>query len=119
LIDWIGGIGTSLRSAFQHCFAVFLKKKYPLKSAYLGLNTERSEVLEPHEMGFERHQALKYRIAAIEHHEVAFKNSSGTSCRSTASLRSSFNSSFIIQFIIHHSSFIIHHSSLLQQYRLL
>jgi len=30
------------------------------------LNTERSEVLEPHEMGFERRQALEYCIAALE-----------------------------------------------------
>jgi hypothetical protein len=31
------------------------------------LNTERSEVLEPHEMGIERRQALECREAAIEH----------------------------------------------------
>jgi CRISPR/Cas system type I-B associated protein Csh2 (Cas7 group RAMP superfamily) len=40
---------------------------HPLKSAYLELNTERSEVLEPHEMGVERRQALEYRTAVIEH----------------------------------------------------
>jgi hypothetical protein len=56
----------------------------------MGLNTERSEVLEPHEMGFERRQALEYHTAVHEHHEVAFNNSSGPSCRSIASLRSAF-----------------------------
>ncbi|MGC9512707.1 MAG: hypothetical protein ACP5D8_03645, partial [Fidelibacterota bacterium] len=37
-----------------------------LNAAQQRLNTERSAVLEPHEMGFERRQALEYRIAAIE-----------------------------------------------------
>jgi|GEM_PF-6605246 hypothetical protein len=36
-------------------------------SRHQHLNTERSEVLEPHEMGVERRQALEYRTAAIEH----------------------------------------------------
>jgi hypothetical protein len=72
------------------------KRSHPLKSAYLELNTERSEVLEPHEMGFERRQALEYRSAVHEHHEVAFNNSSGTSCRSMASLRSAFQHCYAV-----------------------
>jgi len=50
-----------------NCFEVLKKRSHPLKSANLELNTERSEVLEPHEMGVERRQALEYRTAAIEH----------------------------------------------------
>jgi len=59
-----------------NCFTLFSipallrsvqKRSHPLKSAYLELNTKRSEVLEPHEMGVERRQALEYRTAAIEH----------------------------------------------------
>jgi hypothetical protein len=59
-----------------NCFTLFSiqallrsvqKRRHLFKSAYLELNTERSEVLEPNEMGFERRQALEYRIAAIEH----------------------------------------------------
>ncbi|WP_400167459.1 hypothetical protein [Fidelibacter multiformis] len=67
-----------------------------LNTAQQHLNTERSEVLEHHEMGFERRQALEYHTAVHEHHEVAFNNSSGTSCRSIASLRSAFQHCFAV-----------------------
>ncbi|MGC9513997.1 MAG: hypothetical protein ACP5D8_10270 [Fidelibacterota bacterium] len=82
-----------------------------MKSAYLELNTERSEVLEPPEMGFERRQALEYHTAVHEHHEVviesreaAIMNSSGTSFsiqmpsafkHSNISLRSMFKKFYI------------------------
>jgi hypothetical protein len=52
------------------------KRSHLLKSAYLGLKIERSEILE--------------RCAA------AFNNSSGTSCRSIASLRSAFQHCFAV-----------------------
>jgi len=37
LIDWIGGIGTSLRSAFQHCYVVFKKEVTPFEIRIAGI----------------------------------------------------------------------------------
>jgi hypothetical protein len=54
-----------------------------LNAAQQRLNTERSEVLEHHEV-------------VIESREAAFNNSSGTSCRSIASLRSAFKHCFAV-----------------------
>ncbi|WP_400168068.1 hypothetical protein [Fidelibacter multiformis] len=73
---------------------------------------------------FERRQALEYRIAAIEHRKAVIESLTALdvlkdidkislfmqimSLSRNPIHHSSFNSSFIIQFIIHHLSFIIH-----------
>ncbi|WP_400166169.1 hypothetical protein [Fidelibacter multiformis] len=54
-----------------------------LNAAQQRLNTERSEVFEHHEV-------------VIESCTAAFNNSSGTSCRSIASLRSAFQHCFAV-----------------------
>ncbi|WP_400167895.1 hypothetical protein [Fidelibacter multiformis] len=59
------------------------KRGHPFKSAYLELNTERSEVLER-------------CIAAFESRVAAIMNSSGTSCRSMASLHSAFQHCYAV-----------------------
>jgi hypothetical protein len=59
------------------------KRSHLLKSAYLGLKIERSEILER-------------CAAAFESRGAAIMNSSGTSCRSIASLRSAFKHCFAV-----------------------
>jgi hypothetical protein len=59
------------------------KKKSPIESAYLGLKIERSEI-------------LKRCVAAFESRVAAIMNSSGTSCRSIASLCSAFQHCFAV-----------------------
>ncbi|WP_400166210.1 hypothetical protein [Fidelibacter multiformis] len=59
------------------------KRNDPLKPAYPGLKIERSEILER-------------CIAAFESRVAAFNNSSGTSCRSMASLHSAFQHCFAV-----------------------
>jgi hypothetical protein len=101
-IDLIGGIGTSLRSVFKRLRRLIIqaalravqwlhyvqhsstasqsskkKSSHLLKSAKLGLKIEGSEILER-------------CAAAFESRKAAINNSSGTSCRSMASLRSAF-----------------------------
>ncbi len=73
----------SLRSAFKHCCAVF-KSHHTLNAAKQRLNTERSEVLEPHEVGIERRQALECRVAAFEQHEVLIERRQALECHEVA-----------------------------------
>jgi len=72
---------TSCRSIASLCSKK--KSSHLLKSAKLGLKIERSEILERCAAAFES------RLAAI-------MNSSGTSCRSIASLRSAFQHCFAV-----------------------